>query len=171
MILNSKGKLFGKISIVDILVIILVLAAAVGIVFRVYISKSSDFQAYDEIGYRVVDFNYTINVNGIRESNMEHLIKSKNQEFCLNGDTEFTMGILKDIEVTEAKTIITKQDGTIVSAIIPERYDVKLTFQISGHEKTDGYYTPQLYELAVGKSYSISSLYSSVYGTIEKIWK
>ena len=173
MLMNSNGKLFGKVSIIDLLVILLVIIAIVGAYFRLtQTAKPNDSsEANKQVVLKTTDFYYTINIKEIREVNKNKLVESVNSEFCLNGDVTFTMGTLVGVDVSDSVATITLTDGSIVQAEIPEKYDVALTFKISGYEKDDGYFTPQMYELCVGRSYSISSLYSTVYGTIEKIWK
>ncbi len=173
MIINSNGKIFGKISIVDVLIIILIIAAIFGAYFR-FSNNPSDtkVESASTLGeYEKTDFYYTISIKEIRENNKNHLIEAVGEEFCLNGDTSFPMGNLEAYELEEAKTLVYLTDGSVVSKTIPGKYDVNLTFKINGYENKGGFFTKQLYELCAGRSYSISSLHCSVYGTIENIWK
>lgn len=164
MIINSNGKIFGKVSIIDILIVLLVIIAIVAAYLR--LNKNVDKVADDP-----VDFYYTISIKEIRENNKDNLIKDINKEFFLNGDVSHSMGILESYEILDAKSTITLTDGSVVESVVPEKYDVYLTFKINGFEMDDGYYTSKLHDLCAGKSYSISSLHCSVFGTVDKIWK
>ena len=59
MIIDNKGKLFGKINIIDLAVILLVIVAAAGICLRFV------FDAAENVRNSVI-FSYTVEVEGIR---------------------------------------------------------------------------------------------------------
>lgn len=163
MLFNSKGKLFGKISIIDILVLVIVVVAIVGAYFR--------FQGNNVAAENVTsEFYYTISINEIRESNKNLLEKSIGTDFRLDGKISSSMGTLQSVEVTDATIPVEKTDGTVVSALVPEKYNVKLTFKVLGTEDSSGYYTPELHEICAGKEYSITNLYCSVIGFADKVW-
>lgn len=163
MLFNSKGKLFGKVSIIDILVIIVIVVAAVGAYFR--------FQGNNVVaGNKTSEFYYSISINEIRETNKNYLEKSVGTDFRLDGKISSSMGTLQNVVVTDATTPIEMADGTIVNAAVPEKYNVKLTFKVSGTEDAFGYYTPELHEICAGKEYSITNLYCSVIGFVDKVW-
>lgn len=164
MLFNSKGKLFGKVSIVDLIVIILVVIALAGAYVRL---SGKDVVVTQESA----EFYYTLKVSEIRETNMNYLKKSVGTEFFRNGDENYPMGVLEDVQVKEAVTTINMNDGSVVSATIPEKYDVLLTFKVNGFEKNDGYYTPDMWEINVGRTYNVCNIYCSVSGIAEKIWK
>ena len=163
MLMDSKGKLFGKVSIVDIVIVLLIVAAIVGAYFRFH-GKSSEVVAND------AEFYYVIKINNIQASNKDMLLKSIGTPFELFGKVQSTMGELIDVKTENAVNSITKNDGTIVNAEIPERFDVTLQFKVLGKTNEYGYFTPEMHEISAGKEYNIKNKYCCVSGMIQKVW-
>ena len=97
MILNSKGKFFNKINIIDVLIIILVIVALIGAYFRF---NGDNIVAEN----KPCTFKYTITIRDIREQNKDLLEESKKTKtpFVLDGKINSTMGKLIDVHVSEA---------------------------------------------------------------------
>ena len=163
MLLNSKGKFLNKINIVDMLIIILVIIAIIGAYFRF---KGNNVVAENEN----CEFYYTLTVREVRETNKILLEKSLDTSFRLDGKVSSSMGTLVNVEPTGAITEIEKTDGSVVSATIPGKYDVVITFKVNGYKNNTGYLTPEMHEICAGKTYSIMNIYSSVEGIVDKVW-
>lgn len=163
MIMDSKGKLFGKISIVDLLVIILILAAIVGGYFR-FNGKNSEVVIED------TEFYYSISINKIMSYNKDKLLESVGTPFKLDEKVESTMGVLVDATAQPAYDYMTMDDGSVVLAEVPDRYDVLLTFKVNGKVNEFGYYTPEMFEICAGKENTIKNIYCNVIGYIQKVW-
>lgn len=164
MLFNSKGILFGKISIVDILVVILIVGAIIGAYVRF---NGNNVGAVTETS----EFYYKITIRGIRETNKELLLKSIGTDFRLDGKISSSMGTLVDVVANDAVCEIEKTDGTIVSATVPNKYDVSLVLKVVGSETKTGYYTPEMYEVCAGKQITLANLNCNVTGIIDKVWK
>ncbi len=164
MLFNSKGKLFGKISIVDILVVILIIIAIIGAYVRF---NGNNVGAINQTS----EFNYNITIREIRETNKNLLMNSVGTDFRLSGKISSSMGTLTEVKVNEAVCEVEKTDGTIVSAVVPEKYDVVLTFKVTGSETDTGYYTPEMYEVCAGKEITLANINCNVTGIIDKVWK
>ena len=165
MIIDSKGKLFGKISIIDIIAIIIIIGVVAGVYLK-FFGKSSEALADD------CEFYYTMKVEAVRQNNIEAMKKSVSTEFELADDKIFSeMGTLTEVKSESAKSIINKADGNPVMAEIPDKYDAYLTFKVNGKSTDEAYYTPQLREISVGSVYGIKSKYCQFNGYIQKIWE
>lgn len=164
MLFNSKGKLFGKVSVVDILVVILVVVAIVGAYFRF---NGNNVGAVNETS----EFYYKITIREIREINKDLLLKSIDTDFRLDGKISSSMGTLVDVAVNDAVCEIEKIDGTVVNTVVPEKYDVALTLKVVGSETETGYYTPEMYEVCAGKQITLANINCNVTGVIDKVWK
>lgn len=164
MLFNSKGKLFGKVSIVDIFVVILIVVAIVGAYVRF---NGNNVGAVNQTS----EFNYKITIREIRETNKDLLLKSIGTDFRLDGKISSSIGTLVDVAVSDAVCEIEKTDGTIVSAVVPEKYDVVLTLKVTGSETDTGYYTPEMYEVCAGKQITLANINCNVTGVIDKVWK
>lgn len=163
MLIDSKGKLFGKISIVDIIVVAILVVAIAGAYIRFNGNKPA-------VVTNDTEFYYTISINNIRQSNMDLLKNSIGTTFSMDGKITSTMGELVDVDVSDAKGTITKTDGTIVSATVPNKYDVKLTLKVLGNVSDHGYFTPDTFEICAAKEYNIKNIYCSVTGVVDKVW-
>lgn len=163
MLMDSKGKLFGKISIVDIAVIVILVIAIFGAYVRFNGNKPATVTNDTE-------FFYTISINNIRKSNKDLLEKSIGTMFSMDGKITSTMGELVNITVDDAKGTITKTDGTIVSATVPGRYDVRLTLKVLGNVNDYGYFTSDTFEICAAKEYNIKNINCSVTGVVDKVW-
>lgn len=162
MLMDSKGKLFGKISIVDILIVVLIAAAACGAYFRFH-GNNSEIVAND------AEFYYVIEIKNIRETNKDMLLKSIGTPFELAGKVQSTMGELVDANAKIAVDYVTKTDGEIVAAEIPERYDVTLKFKVLGRINEFGFFTPEMHEISAGKEYNIKNKYCQVSGFVQQV--
>ena len=165
MIIDSKGKLFGKISIVDIIAVVLIIGAIAGVYLK-FFGKSSEALADD------CTFYYTLKAEAVRQANVDAIKKSLKTEFDLDDEhVVSTMGVLTEVKVETAKGTITKTDGTDISAEKPDKYDVYLTFKVDGKSTDEAYFTNELRELSVGSVYNIKSKYCTFSGYIQKIWE
>ncbi len=165
MILNSKGKFFNKINIIDVLIIILVIVALVGAYFRF---NGNNIVAEN----KPCTFKYTITIRDIREQNKDLLLESKDTQtpFILDGKISSSMGKLIDVQVNDAVKEVEKTDGTVVNAIVPDKYDVTLTLEVTGYKSDAGYFTPENFEICAGKEYSISNIYCLVEGVVNEVY-
>ncbi len=159
MIMNSKGKLFGKISIVDILVVAVIVIVAAGIAFRFSGNK----------GKAVVTgntFTYTVEVNNVRQATYDAVEKSVGGHFFSCEKTGDDMGVLESFDAEPGTLMVEKADGTAVLAEVPGNYNLKLHFKIDGKINDNGYYTSLMRGVNVGAGYTIKSKYSTVFGTV-----
>lgn len=163
MLFDSKGKVFGKISIVDIAVVAVILLAIVAGYLRFSGSNTA-------VVSNNTEFYYTITAKNIRETNKELLEQSIGTAFRLGGKANSSMGELVDVEVSDAEAIITKTDGEIVMAQIPEKYDVTLTLKVVGNVNDSGYFTPEAHEICAAKEYNITNIYCNLSGYVNKVW-
>lgn len=163
MLFDSKGKLFGKVSIVDVIVVAVVLLAIVAGYLRFSGTNTS-------VVSNNTEFYYTITAKNIRETNKNLLEKSVGTAFRLGGKGNSSMGELVSIDTADAQAIITKTDGEIVMADIPEKYDVTLTLKVVGNVNDNGYFTPEAHEICAAKEYNITNIYCNLTGFVNKVW-
>lgn len=164
MIIDKNGRLFGKISIVDIFVIVIAIVVALGIYIRFSDNKGKAVVSSDE-------FYYTIEINNIRRQTYDAVMKSKGLHFYSCEKTEDDMGELIEVDASQGMLMVEKADGTAVDADVPGNYDLKLTFKIDGKINERGYYTTLMRAVNAGSGYTIKSKYSTVYGTVSSVWQ
>lgn len=109
-----------KINIVDVFVIIIIIAAIAFTYFKFNMSEHADVTSSN------VKAEYTILVSSLRDFTID--------EFCA-GDKVYDdesgkyIGTIKDIKIEDSYDYITKTDGTVVYARLPQRYNVKLIME------------------------------------------
>ena len=132
MILDKKGKLFGKISLVDI--------AIVGIVglllFGTYVRFFGTGLA--TIGMRRdVEIEFVLRVEGVRNFTTDTFFIG---DKIADVDTNRIIGEVVDIHIEDTERSVRKADGTHVLSIVPERYTMDLTIRTEVREQDDGYW-------------------------------
>ncbi len=162
--IDKNGKLFGKVSIVDLVVVIAVLIAAAGIYVRF-------FSVPDRTSASDTKFHYTLLAKSIRENSADALEKSIGQPFQLFENGTGDMGKLIRVEKTAAQSMIELSDGSVAAAEIPERCDVLLTFEITGKVSEKGYFSSALEDVSAGVFYNIKGKWCAVYGKVQKVWQ
>lgn len=163
MLMDSKGKVFGKVSIVDILVVVALIVVAAGVFVR--------FQgAAGKAISKETTFHYSMVLREFRTPTKLALEQSIGKDFFLNEKKQSDMGKLLRAEFVPAKKPLEKADGTTIDATVPDRFDVVLTFEIKGKENDTGYYSNQLQEITAGTNHVIKSKGVTCFGTILKVW-
>lgn len=163
MLMDKKGKLFGKISIVDILIVLAVIVCIAGVYAR--------FVAQPErVQIETKTFTYKVLVREIREMSVEGLEQSVGTTFLLNekGRSD-VLGTLIDVESRHYSEPIVKNDGTIVMAEMPSKYEVVLTMELDGIVNDSGYYTTDYKSIGVGADLLMTNKYISTSGKITEI--
>jgi len=162
MIIDDKGKIFGKVSIVDIAVILLVLALIGGAYYKFFLlNQAKAAIQLDVLRYQVV-------VKEIREPSVDALKKTDD---VYDDRTGSYMGKIVKRTVMPAVDYIEKTDGTIVKAQIPGKYDMKLTIEAPGIETKHGFFANGNIEIKRGSKLKLTSKLIAVEAQVEEIEK
>ena len=143
--MDKNGKIGGKISIIDIGVIVLIIAAAIGLVIR-FTSGTTTAVTSNET------FRYVVKVNAVREYTVKALQKGG---ITTDKKAEKVLGETKDVEVGDAKMQSTTAEGKIEWSNLPDKYTCYVTIEAEGRESEDGYILDDTTELSVGRSVDI----------------
>lgn len=159
MIINKDGKLFGKISIIDILAILVILVAALGIYSRFFVGNEKVETASSRI-------EYTMKVDGVRGGTVDAL---KNYSPITNATTKEYMGDIVNVTYKEATKAVELLNGKMKNSPNPDRYEVYVTVQVDGNVNNSGFYTATNQSLTVGSNYVFCSKYAKTTGHIIEI--
>ncbi len=130
MLMDEKGRLFGKISIVDIGVLLLIAVLIVGVYYKFFmVDKDQNAAKFDTIEYKVL-------VEEVRQQSVDAIEIGAD---IYDVKTNSPMGRITDIEVLPATDQLTKADGTMVIAEKPERFNVLITIRVPGIETKYGF--------------------------------
>lgn len=155
-IFDDKGRIGGKLSVVDLFVIVLVIAcvAAIG----VKLGKKDTIRGGEK------ELVYNVQIENIREMSVD-AIKS-NFENITDASTKKEIGDIVGIDIKPARVLVQKSNGEVQFAEYDNRYDVVLTLKAKVSETDDAYYTESGRQIAVGETLSINNGYSQAYGQV-----
>lgn len=161
MILDKKGKLFGKVSIVDIAILLLVVALAVIFVVRVV-------KPVNVFSSKAVKCEYTVTVKNIRIESVDALKKSIGQPVL--DSQKAKMGKVKEVaEIRPAEGFLQKTDGTMVKSDQPDRFDVDILIEADATKANSGVLIEGKKEISKGSSISLEMPGIGVESQITKI--
>lgn len=154
--MDKNGKIGGKLSIIDLGVILLIIAAVIGLCIR-FMSGTTTAVTSDET------FRYVVKVNSVREFTVKALQKGG---ITTDKHSEMDLGEITNVEVGDAKMQSTTADGRIEWSNLPDRYTCMVTIVADGRESEDGYILDDTTELSVGRSVDIITKYVKTSGEI-----
>lgn len=150
--IDNKGKLFGKISIVDLLIVLLVVVAIGATVFKF------GFSAQKDVNESTEKIEYVVRVRGVRDFTVNSI---KVGTELYDEESEEFIGTVKKVDVKEAMDYAVKNDGTTVYTAKPERYDVYITVESDGRILNGAYFVGGTKEISAFSSFAVSSQYFS----------
>lgn len=159
MFINKEGKFFGKVSIVDIFVVIAIVVAAFGVYSRF-------IKGNEKVSLSSGTIEYQMQVKKVRIGTVEALKKGGE---VYDTETKEYMGEIidaKEMPATEEQELL---DGSIVLKEVPERYDAIITVRVDGRENDMGYYTNGNKGLYVGSNTIIASKFAKTTAEIISI--
>ena len=159
MFINKEGKLFGRISIIDLFVVVAIIVAAFGVYTRFFVSN-------EKVSVKSSTIEYQMRVKGVRSGTVEAL---KMGGPIYDTQTKEYMG---EIISSETEAYFEEQeltDGRLVLSEVPERQTVVVTVRVDGSINDSGYYTKDNKALYVGSTFIIGSKYAETTGEISAI--
>lgn len=157
--INKDGKLFGKVSIIDILVVIVIIAMAFGIYMRF-------FKTPEIVEVKTEKFTYTVRVDKVRIFSVDAL---ENKGDIYDSETKEYLGKIVDVKWENFKDTGVKSDGTPVLIDYPDRYTVILKIETDGNISENGYYTASNRMISVGSEVQFESKYIETTGSVISI--
>lgn len=115
-IIDEKGRLFGKINIIDLLVIIGLVTVIAGAGYKFFLAPKALKAQSAEV---------TVIVPAVRPEEAQS-IKTGDQ---LVTDTAVTDAVVKKVEIKPALTVTTRADGTTLLTTNPYRKDAYVTLE------------------------------------------
>lgn len=157
--MDKNGKIGGKVSIIDILVVILILAVIAGIALRYGSNVTSSVKSDEE-------FEYVLKVESVREYTVDAL---KKMGRITDKKSEKDLGEIVDVQVENSTLQSTTASGEIKNPELPERYTCLVTIQAKGKESDDNYILNDSTELSVGRNIELYSKYVKTSGDIKSV--
>ncbi len=159
--MDKNGKVFGKINIIDLLVIVVIIAAAIGISARFITNAAKDAKS-------VTDFSYVVKIEGVRNYTVNALEKMGKVSNIKTGEL---IGEITNVKSEPQTRQQIDENGRVVNAEIPERYNVYVTVSAEGKDSEDGYFVGGDIELSVGTTMTMATKYVNSTGRVTEIEK
>ncbi len=165
MILDKKGKVFGKINIIDFCVILAVVIAVVGIFGRFIMPIGTQEK---ESVKNEVKLSYVIQVDAVRIFSVNAFKKAGP---VMDRESGMKIGDITHVEELPYKSNYMTKDGNVVQMEMPENYSALITVESTGYETESGYFVSDGTELVLGNTVSMVTKYVNLGGVIKSIEK
>ena len=146
--IDKKGKLFGKVNIVDLLIVIFVVIAVIATVYKF------GFSAHKDVNQSDITLQYVLKTSGVRSFTADSITIG---DEIYDEETDRFLGTVTNVEKKEALGYLTKADGNIVYTEKPERYDVYITIECDARLIGGGYFANGTKEIGVFSEIEIYS--------------
>ncbi len=157
---DNNGKLFGKISIVDLCVILLVVVAVCATVYKFGFSRHSNVNESD------TRIEYVLKIKAVRDFTLNSI---KPGDELYDDETNKFLGTVSKVDSKPAMDFALKSDGTYHYAEKPERYDAYVTVESDARVIDGGYYANGNKEIGEFSNIEIYSQTVSCESTVESV--
>jgi len=139
--IDKNGRLFGRVSVIDIIIVLAVLVLGAGFVYRQTSARlQTVINPSDE-------FYVVFEVNGLREVNTRAIAEG---DLIFRIHDRQPLGEVVDITLRPATQAMHLDDATVIMAEMEERYRVFITLASVGSITEVGYFVNGLEHLAPG---------------------
>ncbi len=140
-IIDEKGRLFGKLSLLDLFVVIIVLGLAAAFLYK---QMSGEVRQLVNAGDK---FYVTIAGTKLREFSVNAVSEGDIMYRQYDRDP---LGKVVKIETEQATDYMLKTDGTVINAPMEERFTAYITVECTGSITDTGYYAGGTTHIAEG---------------------
>ena len=129
-IINEKGKLFGVINIVDLLVLLAVIAVVIGVGYKLFAPQIADATATQ------VPMTVTVRVRGATPFLVEEVQRNSQVGKQIVSGNSYTNAVITDMQIEDYVQQVTTADGRIVDALDGTKKDLVFTIETTVPEGT-----------------------------------
>lgn len=162
-IVDRQGRLFGKISIIDLLVILVVVVLAVALYMKRNVMEHTSPAA------PTTSIVYEIKIPGVRNDTLE-MYQVGDQVYDTDNDSGNAIGTITEIRTAPYQIGATYADGTYNYPEVEGRSDVYLTLEGQGLISDGRYYVNRTYEINVNSYRNIYTKYVTTECVITEIF-
>ncbi len=162
-LIDERGFLFGKISVVDIMAVALV--AAIGVMVYVRFFTQGD----ENVGYsnpEMVKVEYVVKVTSARDC---HANAFRPGDTVYNGDEGPLLGSVTDVRTEPAHALVSTPGGKILSMPMEGYSDIYITVESQCTTGANGYYLGGSIELNRNMAIQLTTIYDSVTGVVVSV--
>ena len=161
-ILDRDGRLFGKISIIDVIVLLVVAVLAVAVFVKSQRAQTSTSITDTPVIYQMLLTN--------QPEYMRSAIQEGDQLYDQERSTGGSLGTITQVEVSDGTNLGALDDGTYAVLPAENRYNILITVECAGLVSADGGVAlNRVYDLGVNSSRTFTTQYASFIGTVTDI--
>lgn len=162
-LIDERGFLFGKISVVDILAVALVLAMGVMVYARFFSQKG------DSVGYlspETAKVEYVIKVTAARDW---HKDAFRAGDVLYEGDEGPVLGVVTDVRTEQAYALVSTPEGEVLPMPMEAYSDIYITMEAQCTTGANGYYLGGAIELNRNMTLHPTTRYDTMTGSVVSI--
>lgn len=160
MVMDQKGKLFGKVSIIDLLILLFVIVAIVATVYKFQFSTHKDVNTAEG---KIV---YTLKVQGVRDFTADQFAAG---DEVYDKESNKAIGTIAEVRKEGAEEFVNMADGTFVMQDIPNKYDVYLTIESDARITDEGYFANGTKQIGAYSNLNIYTQKVEVYAQVQDV--
>ncbi len=157
--IDNRGKIMGKVSIVDLMAILLVIACVVAV--------GTKLGKKQEITGGNAEITYTVRIQNIRDMSVNAI--KQNFKDVIDAENKKIVGDITDIETSLARVLVQTDDGEYKFEEYSNRYDALITLKSKGTETNDGYYTSSGRQIMVGDTMGFNNGYAQFFAEVVSV--
>jgi disulfide oxidoreductase YuzD len=158
--MDKNGKLFGKLSIIDLFAVIILIGAVAVTCYKIY-SPSTSVNAGEK------KLTYTLKISGVRDFTYEYYDIGHR---CFDKKTDEFVGEIVGIREEPYRERVVLLDGSVVYAEKPGVITVYLEIETAGTETDAAFFAGGTYELKAGSELNLRTKYVDVMGIIDNVY-
>ncbi len=156
-IIDEKGRIFGRISVIDILVVLIVIALGAAVYVRFFRAQTTSVAKGTDC------FTYTMKITGVRSVAADALREGDKLYDVANGTY---LGQISSIRVEDSVQEYATLDGELKGFAIENRIDIYLDVYAEGMIADGRFYASRTYEISANGSVTFSTKYYSATGMV-----
>lgn len=160
-IIDHNGRLFGKISIIDVLVIAVVIVMGTALYFKSNQTHTGTNSVNTDITYQVL-------VSGVRNYVSDAVVVG-DQMYDQDRSSGGTLGRITDIEVLPSGKLAEFNDGTVDTVPVEDGVNLLLTVKGSGLISDGRFLLNRVYDLGANSSRNFYTKYAQFTGVVTAI--
>ena len=161
-LIDEQGRIFGIVSVIDILVVLVVIVLGFAIYTRFFERAETSLSSSKQD-----EFTYEMRVAAVREGTRDSF---RVGDGVYDNENGAFLGIITKIDVNEAMKDARLSDGTYVFSKVQDRYDVTLTIEADGLISDGRYYASKTYEINTNTKLDFYTKYCTSTGVIWRIY-
>ncbi|MCL2528550.1 MAG: DUF4330 domain-containing protein [Defluviitaleaceae bacterium] len=130
--IDNQGRIKGRVSIIDIVIVVAILALIAGFIYRQAAPHIADIVRPDDT------FHVTFEVNRIRSVIAEDTVVIG--EMIFRQHDRQALGRIVAVERNPATEVMMRTDGTAVLATMDDRYSLRITIEATGNVTDSGFF-------------------------------